>query len=438
MRIFWAKIAQAMSEKYRILVTGGHLTPALAVIDILRQEAEDSRGELNYDFVWLGRKYAQEKNGQLSHEQREMASRGITFIDLKTGKSNERRLTMLFKVLRATSQVKKLFRREHFDLVLSFGGYLAIPAARAARAMGIPIITHEQTRTLGRANRYIAPFADVLALSYPEEATLGLGLARAHQKLPVAASDDLPVGFFAGQKNLRRHPSRRSFPKRVVMTGNPLRADLFEINNQPPSWWPQNESVTNTSLPILYISGGSQGSQMLNRTVAPLIADLTQKYLVIHQVGAATAEHDFVAEYTQLARENNVRLDHYWVRSYLTLDELRYFYPRVSLALARSGANTVAELAAFQIPALYIPLPTAIFDEQQLNAQFYAEQGLALILPQNQLTVATLAQSLIELEQKAPLMRKKLAQLAINSVAATQKLGALIREVLTQNEKKSL
>ena len=427
-------------KKYRILVTGGHLTPALAVIDGLQAEMTQSGGEMAYEFVWLGRKYAQEKNGQLSHEEQEMLQRGIKFIDLKSGKSRENKIAILIKVFQAINQVKKILKKEKFDLLLSFGGYLAIPAVRAAKAVGVPIITHEQTRTLGRANRYIMPLVDVLALSYPRETMTGL------KEL--------------SPRSLKNKPQ-------IVMTGNPLRRDLFIPNHQPPNWWSAKvrdeefllptDSFSDNSIsansakvrddqhdfgnstqkkfPLLYISGGSQGSQTINQTIAPLIPELTKKYLIIHQVGEATAEHNFVAEYTQLARQNQANLDHYFVRSYLTADELRYFYPRTTLVVSRSGANTVAELSAFQIPTLYIPLATANFDEQRLNAQFYTDQGLAMILLQDQLSPALLADSLAELAKRLPEIRSKFSQLKFEPTLATDKLISLIKEVLTRNEK---
>ena len=389
-----------MIKKYKILVTGGHLTPALATIDELRASLNT---EEEVEFVWLGRRLTQQKTGQQSHEEKEMKKRGIRFIDIESGKSGEKPWQIIIKVSKAITKIKRILKEGRFDLVLSFGGYLGVPAGRAAQALKIPIVTHEQTRVLGQANRYLAKIAKVVALSYPEEKKTGL-------------------------------PKKKQWQK-FILTGNPLRQDLFQENNSAPSWWPKkDDNAFSKKLPIFYVSGGSQGAQAINAALIKIIPELSQRFLIIHQVGAATKEHDFVKEYQMMAEKTGVKMENYLVRPYLESDELRFLYPKIDMAMARAGANTVAELTAFTIPTLYIPLPLANYDEQRLNAEYYVKQKMATMILQKDLTTETLLKEINFLAENYQSMKNNLRKLNIQTNQGTKNLVVIIKNVLEKKD----
>lgn len=368
----------------KILITGGHLTPALAFIDYCQAHSVD------FEFVFAGRKFAQLDNQQESWEKSEVEKRHIRFIDffaVKTGNFSCRDFFFSF------SQAVAILKKEKIDLVLSFGGYLALPFALAANDKKIPVVTHEQTCVLGRANRLIAALSKYLAVSFPHTTML--------------------------------------FARKTVVTGNPLRSALFESQKAPPTWL-----KTKSDLPILYISGGSQGCKIINDTLRPLLPTLSQKYLIIHQVGRSSSRRQPLAEITtwlQTSAGQKVNQANYFPREFFSASDLAYIYPRARLALARAGANTVAELSAFAVPTLYIPLPFANYQEQAKNAHFLVTQNAAMVLPQKKLNQANLLSALQDLDDQSQTLRANLLPLASANQDAAQKLFALVKRAIKSN-----
>src|SRR5258708_4992385 len=130
----------------KVLVSGGHLTPALALIDYGLTQGD-------MQFVFVGRDYSQAQTQQKSHEEAEVKQRGIQFISFDSGKLSA------FSLLHTLQQGKhfvvslghawQIFQEEKPDVFVSFGGYLAVPLMLVAYLRRIPIVTHEQTRTAG-------------------------------------------------------------------------------------------------------------------------------------------------------------------------------------------------------------------------------------------------------------------------------------------------
>ena len=362
----------------RLLITGGHLTPALAFIDWLRHEHPD------WSVVFVGREYAQVQTKQPSWEREEISKRSLQFIPFegqKTGHFNP------FTFTQTVGQAARILREQKVNVVLSFGGYLAVPFAIAARYYHLGVVTHEQTRVLGRSNRLLSFLAGKTAISYP----------------------DTQVPFYVGV---------------TTLTGNPLRSQLFVANSPQPTWF-----TPTLARPVLYISGGSQGAKALNELILPILAHLTQYFLVIHQVGRRSSLRDPLGEINQYIEQHYPNLTNYFPREFLSVVELAYFYPRINIALGRSGANTVAELTAFKIPALYIPLPQANYDEQYLNAAALAQKGGAIVARQEELTPSRVLELVRQLEKQQESMSQVLGQQP-TSFDACDKIFALLLAVL--------
>ena len=358
----------------KILITGGHLTPALATIDYLQAKHPE------VGIVFVGRIWAQEANRQLSWEKQEISARGLTFIDFqaqKTGSFNP------FTFWQTVNQAKQILLEHQITHVLSFGGYLALPIALAAKQLAISIVTHEQTRVIGRANRLIGLLAQTLAVSYP----------------------DTKTPWYLHHVNL---------------TGNPLRPQLFASDTQAPTWF-----TPPVSRPILYICGGSQGSKTINDNCLPLLERLADDYIIIHQVGRASDQYQPLAQVRQYLADNQLTLPGYFPREFLTVSELAYFYPRFHLAVARAGANTSAELTAFHVPTLYIPLPFSNYQEQLLNAQSLEAKQAAMILEQAQLVPVELLTRIYQLDRHQASLRAHLGQIQTDQDAAARLVACL-------------
>lgn len=372
----------------KILITGGHLTPALALIDYCLSRPEIASP---LEFVFAGREWAQAVDGQKSWEKTEVSRREIKFINFAAVKTGAFNLGGFF---RSFLQAKKILQDEKIDLLLSFGGYLALPFALAASDLKIPLITHEQTRVLGRANRLIAALADKLAVSFPQ--------------------------------------TSRLFLNKTVVTGNPLRPAIFAAGQKSPAWFTYNLQQKNP-LPLLYVSGGSQGSQTINENILSILPELSQKFVIIHQLGRRSVKRQplqIVADFLITPVGKTVIKENYFPREFLSETELAFFYPRFSLALARAGANTVAELTAFTIPTLFIPLPFANYREQEKNAHFLVKNQAALVLKQTQLNQRNLIQAIRQLQTQAPILRFHLQQFAQAHQQAAVNLYQLITKVL--------
>src|SRR3989338_10028183 len=147
----------------KVAITGGHLTPSLAVIEELLKRD-------NVEIVYLGRKSTMEGDSAQSIESKTIQSLGIKFYPLTSGRLQRRitryTLTSLLKIPFGFWQANKILKDIKPDVILSFGGYLALPVVIAAKFQGIKIITHEQTVVVGLANRIIAKFADLVAVSW--------------------------------------------------------------------------------------------------------------------------------------------------------------------------------------------------------------------------------------------------------------------------------
>ncbi len=315
--------------------TGGHVQPAIAVLEILRQRN-------SIVALWIGSRDGVERVAA--------GENAIPFKSIQTGKL--RRYFSLQTPIDAVriplGVIQALFALRRFrpDVVFSTGGFVSVPCVVAARLLGIPSLTHEQTATIGLATSINARFANVVALSF--------------------------------------ETSRSNLPKsraRVVVTGNPIRSSLLQGSSRAAL---QQFNLT-PDLPLVYVTGGALGAHAINDAVASALPRLLSFSQVIHQCGPASGNGDaprLLAARSQLSTELRNR---YVVRETIGA-ELADVYAASSLVVGRAGAGTVAELAALGKPSILIPLPGAGGDEQTLNAQVLTRAGAAVLLPQDLLS----------------------------------------------------
>lgn len=324
-------------------MTGGHVTPAIATIQEL------TRRGVNTEVVFVGRKYAMERDTTVSEEYRLITERKIRFLALTTGRLR-RYLSLdtfisLFKVPFGFIQAFKYCLREQPALVVSFGGYIALPVVISAWVLGIPTITHEQSRKPGLANRVIAYFAKEICVTFR----------------------DIALQFPA--------------PKTIV-TGLPIREEILSPRDSRTFQIPVSEK-------IIYVTGGVTGSETINRLLFPIIPQLTKDFTLVHQTGSRTYE------LAQLPK-NNVAPERYMPIAYSRGNDHAWLLHRSILLISRSGANTVTEIAALGKIAILIPLQWT-GGEQYANAQYLVEKGAAICLNQKTLTPGTLYKEIIDM-----------------------------------------
>lgn len=379
----------------RILISGAHLTPALSMIDFI--QAHHSEHQL----FFVGRLYSQEKLNQKAIERDEIEKRKIKFIPFSATKfanySLLSKLTSFVMFPKTVAKARKILIEEKIELFLSFGSYLAVPFAIAAKSLGITVITHEQTVVLGKANKFIASIADKVAISYEET---------------------------------RKHLNRSD----LVLTGNPIRARLFAKDLKKPEWLP---SATKS---ILLVMGGNQGSFIINDLIRKNLNKLLEKYIVVHQCGRANKIKDSFKELSEVKKKLPKALqEKYFIKEWIEEEDLFWIYQHAKFAVSRSGANAVLELSLAPLPAILIPLANAYQDEQTANALVMQKINGALIIQQSKLNSTTFLDSVDYLEKNYKEMRLSLAKNQVYQNASSKLYQLLITtHKETHKEKSSL
>jgi len=343
-------------QSKKIVITGGHLAPALAVISELQKRSLPAGRQGDWEIYYLGRKTAMEESNTSSVESRVIPTLGVEFIPISTGRLQRRftRYTIpsLLRIPLGFFQALVQLRRIKPDVICSFGGYVSVPVVVVGKLLRIPILTHEQTVVFGLASKINSFFADKVAVSFKE--------------------------------------SLAHFPKsKVVLTGNPIREEIFQF--QKPSWF--QPPVSNFQFRTIYITGGNQGSSVINSAVLEILPKLLEKFIVIHQCG--DFDYGFVDETTATLGQ---RLkERYFLSNFVSHDEIGWVLSSANLIISRAGINTVCEIAILGRPAIFIPIPWSFQDEQAKNAKMLVEAGIAEILPQSQLSGKTLLEKISQM-----------------------------------------
>jgi UDP-N-acetylglucosamine--N-acetylmuramyl-(pentapeptide) pyrophosphoryl-undecaprenol N-acetylglucosamine transferase len=320
----------------KTIVIGGHLSPALSVIEKLD----------NSKILYIGRKYALTDDKALSLEFRVCEALKVPFAEIKTAKFIRKNLFKtffsLFNLPLGTRQSLKIIKNFKPDVILGFGGYVSVPMIFAAKLLKIPVVIHEQTLEAGVANKMLSRFASKICISWPT--------------------------------------SRNFFPKsKTILTGNPIRSRLAAKGSA-------KEDIFRNSLPTIYVTGGSLGSHAINLFVEKNLEDLLRIANVIHQSGDAKKYSDY-DKLLELKKTLPDELrENYLIMKFVSTEDLSDFYRQSDLVVSRSGINTITEFIYFRKPAFLIPLPFGQKNEQLKNALFYKELGLAEVVLQNQLT----------------------------------------------------
>lgn len=327
-------------DSMKLLITGGHVTPALACIDYIREK------NLPIQIFFAGRQFAQKTDTEPSLEYQEICKRHIQFYDIPAGRLTRslswQSIQHLLSIPKGFKTAFQLINEIKPDAVLSFGGYLALPVALAARWKAISVYTHEQTMRPGLANILIGRVAKKVFVAFEETKT-----------------------FFATTP--------------VLHTGNPLRQQITHIDHQ---------FIRTLNLPTgrktIFVTGGSLGAHAINQHIFNILNSLLQKYNVIHQTGNVAEYHDYETA-QNLKQQMSVELQSYYhIQPHFLADQIGSIFGLADMVISRSGANTFFELVKLKKPAILIPLPISAHNEQLKQAEKFVQQGLGQIFLQNE------------------------------------------------------
>ena len=283
------------------------------------------------------------------------------------------------RVWRAVAETRSLLTELGADVVVGFGGYVALPAYLAARRAGVPVVVHEQNALPGLANRIGARVAARVAVTVPGTPLRG-----------------------------------------AVHVGMPLRTSISGLDRAASRAAARAAFGLDADRPTLLVFGGSQGAASLNRAAVAAADALTAGGVqVLHARGPKNTDVAVPARPAGSAP--------YVVVDYLERMDLAY--AAADLALCRSGAVTVAEVSAVGLPAAFVPLPIGN-GEQRLNALPVVEAGGGLLVADAELFPAWIEDRLLPLlTDPAALSALAANAAAVGTPDADERLADIVLEV---------
>jgi UDP-N-acetylglucosamine--N-acetylmuramyl-(pentapeptide) pyrophosphoryl-undecaprenol N-acetylglucosamine transferase len=317
--------------------TGGHLYPALALADALRAVRPSTR----VHFVGARR----------GIEARVLPGHDYPYTLLPFEPLARDRVWRNWRLVPAATAsllgLARLFRRERPVLVIGTGGYASGPACGFAVAVGVPIALQEQNSWPGLVIRVMSRFAMQVHLGFPEAA-----------------------------RHLR--PGRRT---EVHALGNPIRAPALDIDRADC----RRRFGVGGDATVALVVGGSQGARAVNRALLTAIEDVAAGR--VHRPPGMELLWATGPTHLEMVR---ARVDALgasaWVHAYGYIEDMPRALAVADLALSRAGAMATAELLAWGVPMLLVPLPTAAADHQRHNAQALEQAGAAIHLEETTLT----------------------------------------------------
>jgi len=374
----------------RVLVsgggTGGHIYPALAVAAQLRQEYQA-------EILYLG------SDDGLETELAPAA--GFALATVKAGKLRRyvswKTITGVVRVPVGMAQAGGIVRRFRPQLVFTTGGYVAVPAGLAARLNSVPLLLHQQDVPPNLSNKLIAPLAT---------------------RISVAFADSL--AYFPARKTLQ--------------VGNPVRQAILDMRQTTPQ---QARSTLGYAeqLPLLLVTGGSQGARHLNMVACRALPGLLGHCQVLQISGKALFE-----ETRKLAEEVLAGMDEASRRRYRLVPYMDAEMPTAlqaaDVVLCRAGAATLSELAVLGKASILVPLPPAIGNSpQEANADMFGRKQAAQVIRNADLEPQILVERVIAIITSNTLLQSMAhAALALAKPQATQEVAAIIAQ-MTKEQK---
>ncbi|MGV6802421.1 MAG: undecaprenyldiphospho-muramoylpentapeptide beta-N-acetylglucosaminyltransferase [bacterium] len=256
-----------------------------------------------------------------------------------------------FSLLGSIWQARNEIKRHQPDIVVGFGGYPSAPSMLASRMSGIPYGVHEQNAVLGRVNRLVAANANFVAHAFPHL-----------EKLPARVQGD------------------------IIQTGNPVRDAMARLSHSA-------YKPLTTDGPIqLLIFGGSQGARIISKTVTAAITQLDKDQILPRLRIVQQARQEDLDEVQQAYRDNSIKAE---VAPFFT--DLPQKLQQAHLAICRSGASSVTELALVGRPSILIPLAIAMDNHQMGNAKVLADREAAIIVTEQECSQEKMRDLLTEL-----------------------------------------
>ncbi len=374
----------------RILIsgggTGGHIYPALAVASELRER-------YGAELLFSG-----DENGL---ETDIVPAAGVPFVGISAGKLRRYLSTRTFSDLaRIPVGMKQAYdhvRQFRPHAAFTSGGYVSVPAGVAARLNGAPLVMHQQDVSPNLANRLLTPFATAITVSF--------------------------------QASLPYFPSEKT-----VLAGNPVREEVLRAAQQNPAR-ARGLFGLRPELPVVLVTGGSQGARKLNQVIAAALPTLLRFCQVLHVSGELTYEATHSQADSALANTPELR-SRYVLFPYLKT-EMPDAVAACDIAFCRSGASTLTELAIIGRASVLVPLPPGFTGSPQaVNAEMFQRAGAAEVVLDRDLTPSRACDLLMPLIGDANRrLQMGVAARRMAKPAATRDLAELVFSLAQRRQK---
>ncbi|HEY4036052.1 MAG TPA: undecaprenyldiphospho-muramoylpentapeptide beta-N-acetylglucosaminyltransferase [Ktedonobacteraceae bacterium] len=311
--------------------TGGHIYPALAV-------AAQLRDKYGADILYLGSDDGLETDL--------VPAAGFRMAVVKAGKLRRyvswRTLVGVGRIPVGMAQAVGIVGKFRPHVAFTGGGYVAVPAGLAAKLNGVPLVMHQQDVPPNLSNRLIAPLAT---------------------RISVAFADSLH--YFPARKTLH--------------LGNPVRQEILDVCQITPQQ-ARSKLGFAPELPLLLVTGGSQGARYLNQVVVRALPELLKDCQVLQISGNKLFAETQALSDEVLANVDTVDRQRYRLVPYMS-DQMPMALQAAELVICRAGAATLSELAVLGKPSILVPLPPAIGGSpQEINAEIFGKKQAAEVI----------------------------------------------------------
>ncbi|MBE6704164.1 MAG: undecaprenyldiphospho-muramoylpentapeptide beta-N-acetylglucosaminyltransferase [Ruminococcaceae bacterium] len=365
--------------------TGGHINPALAIAQMLREKYKDAVIEYVGTKRGLETKLVPREGYKLHTVKVRGFSRSLSPANIDAA----------IKAVTSVWEAKKIIKDFRPDIVIGTGGYVCWPVLKAAAKMGIPTAVHEQNAVVGMTVKMLAKYVDKVMISFEE--------------------------------------SRELFdcPEKLVLTGNPIKPEMLRASASES----RKKLGFDEETPMILSYGGSLGAMMINRNVLSVIENFSEKNDVYHV--HATGRGEWQEIKSKLLERGYTDNGDYVTKGKVTVREYIYDMPvllsAADIVISRAGAMTIAEIAALGKASVMIPSPNVTNNHQYKNAHVLEKAGGAVLIQEKDLTPDTLANALSELindREKLQSLKNNVRQFAVTD--SLDRVEKVVNELLGQ------
>lgn len=337
--------------------TGGHIYPALAIINKIKEKEPDS------EFLYIGTHNRMEKDI--------VPQKGIPFKSIEMYGFNKKNLFKNFKTVKclfkAFRDTKKIIREFKPDVVIGVGGYVTVPVIYSAKKLGYKTFLHEQNSLPGKSNKFLLKYCDLIGASFPS--------------------------------------SLEFLPKdKTILTGNPCSEDA--LKKEPAS--KEKLGLSPDKKLVLIVMGSLGAGRVSNYLKDELQKFSTKDYEILFVTGKGSYDMVMKNKYP-----SNVKIIPFY-------EGLPSLMKKADLMVTRAGASTLSEVIALGIPSIIIPSPFVANNHQYINALDLVKKDAALMIEEKDLKEGVLSKKIDEVifdDERLSSMKKKLSSLMVKDSA---------------------